>query len=160
MATKWKWLWIDDKGSVSLKQLIQLLNLRLKALAEFLDSAFTGGGSGKIEWYLYNDGAALIPGDSDWGYVDIACRITSAQLVTEPAGSVTLHVYTARYPDWETWTDISSASPVVLTSAAKAQPSVSGWSTVVTAGTYMKIAVVGSPSAIRKATLTLFVQPI
>lgn len=155
--TRWKWLWIDDKN-LGLGQLIRLLNERLKALAEFLTTALSGG-SGKIEFYCFNDGAVLLPGESDWGYIDVACRITSAQLVADPAGSITIHVYTTRYPTWDVWTMISTPTPITLTSADKAQPSVSGWATSLTAGTYMKIAIVGSVSGIRKATLTLFLTP-
>lgn len=155
--TRWKWLWIDDQNT-GLPLLIRLLNLRLKALADFLATVLVGG-SGKIEFYCFNDGAVLLPGDSDWGYIDVACRITAAQLVADPAGSVTMHVYTTRYPTWDAWTMISTATPISLSSANKAQPSISGWATTITAGTYMKIAIVGSVSGIRKATLTLFLTP-
>lgn len=154
---KWKWLWIHDRET-GLVQLIELLNLRLKALAQYLDTLVTGTRSGSIEFFGYNSGATLLPGDSDWGYLPVASSISGAELVVAPSGSITITVSTARYPTWETWTVITP-TPITLASATKAQPSISGWTADLIAGTYMKVTVVGAPSHITQFTLTLFLTP-
>jgi hypothetical protein len=154
---KWRWLDISEKHT-TLELLIRLINQRLRQLASFIEG-LSGSGPGQIAWYFYNDGAVLIAGESDWGYIDKACTITGAQIVVAPAGTVTIQVHTSKYPLWDGWTLISGGGPIVLSAQDKAQPSVALWTVAVEAGTYMKVVVVGSVGFIRKATLTLTLEP-
>lgn len=124
-----------------------------------VDIAGSGGSSGKIEFYFFNNGAVLVAGDSDWGYLDVACTIVGAQLVTDAPGTMSAQVHTADYPTWDAWTLISGAGPINLSGVNKMQPSVAGWLVDIAAGTYMKIVIAGVPSVVTKATLTLFLEP-
>lgn len=155
---KWKWLWIDDKGSVGLGLLIRLLNERLKALAEFLDTI--GGGSAAdeinaVEGYLYNAGDPLVAGTSDWVKVPFSFTITLAEIVADNVGTISINVYASTYPTWDTATLVSAAAPITLAGTKKAHPALTGWTTSFTGGTYLWFVVTGTPSGIRKATVTL-----
>jgi hypothetical protein len=109
-----------------------------------------------VEGYLYNEGAVLVAGDSDWVYVPFGFSISGAEIVANTSGTLDVEVWTSTYSAWSTFTKISASVPISLSGAAKAQPVTSTWTPVVfSAGTYVKFVATGTPATITKATVTL-----
>lgn len=155
--TRWRWLAIHDRET-SLVDLIRILNLRLRQLADFLATGGNGSAADEInavEAYLWNAGDPLVAGDSDWVFVPFSFTITLAEIVADIAGSLVVDVYASSYSAWSGFTLISGAAPITLAGVAKAHPPLTGWTKTFTGGTYLRFTVSGTPVTVRKATISL-----
>jgi hypothetical protein len=156
---KWRWLRIHDRET-DLQLLIRILNERLKALAEFLaDGGGGGGGAGDglyaAEGFLFNAGNVLVAGESDWLDIPSDFTITNAELVGDPAGTLSVAVYASSYSAWDVWTLISASDPLTLASTDKSTSFMTGWTKTFTGGHYLKFVITGTPTLVTKATATL-----
>lgn len=152
---RWRWLRIHDRET-TLEQLIRLLNERLKGLADFLAN---GGGPGDglyaAEGFLFNAGNVLLAGESDWLDIPSDFTITNAELVGDPAGTLSVAVYASSYGAWDVWTLISASAPLTLAGTFKSQSLMTGWTRTFTGGHYLKFVITGTPTLVTKATVTL-----
>jgi len=113
---------------------------------------------GVIEFYPWNSGSVLVAGESDWPYVPGDFTLTSGEIVTDPAGTLTFNLYWSTYGTWDTWT-LVNPTPITLTASDKAVLSLTGWTVSYTGGAYFKLAITGTPASVTKGTISILWEP-
>jgi hypothetical protein len=109
-----------------------------------------------INFPLDGAGSVLVAGDGPWVQLPAAGTIIGAVLVTDNAGSsLSIDLYTSDYTSFPTFTKISATAPCAVASAQKSSSALTGWTTTVTAGQYIRPTITGTPAVATKAALTL-----
>jgi hypothetical protein len=120
----------------------------------------SGSTSGAITFQINGGGAAIAAGEQPISFrVPFACTITGWELVADAAGSIIIDIWKdsyANFPPTNGDSIVASAKPT-LTAQIKAQSStLTGWSTALNAGDYIKLEV-ESAATVQLVSLTLTV---
>jgi hypothetical protein len=115
------------------------------AMTETIRITFDGGGS-----------VLTVAGSEVEFTIPYNCTITGWTLVADAAGNMTVEIDKSTYSAYPTMTSIvASAKPALATAQKNTDSTLTGWTTAWAAGSVGKAYLSGTPTVIKKATLTL-----
>lgn len=118
---------------------------------------------GGLEFIIDGGGSAIVAGQ--FGYYEVPCNltVTQATLLADESGSIVVDIYKCTYSAFDaggthpvSGDKVTSSTPPTITSATKAQDAtLSGWTTSWSKGDIIGLQVTGTPSSIKRVTLSL-----
>lgn len=123
--------------------------------------AVPSGGSRAITFVVDGGGSALTTGIKADVYVPYAATITAVTMLADQSGSVVVDIWKdtyGNYPPTVADTITASAKPTITTAVKSQDNTLTGWTTVITAGDTLRFNI-DSATTITKLNLTLTVTP-
>ena len=101
-------------------------------------------------------GSYITSGEKQYLRVPYNCIITSAEIVANESGNITIDIYKGTFDNFPTASSITGASqqPVLAGQRSSRNTSLNGWTTTLSAGEYLRFDVPAT-ATVKKVTLTL-----
>lgn len=118
---------------------------------------------GGLEFVIDGEGSVLVAGNYGYYEVPVNLTITQSTLLADESGSIVVDIYKCTYAQFDAGSThpvsadkVTSSAPPTITTAAKAQDTtLVGWTTSWSKGDIIGLFVTGSPSSIKRVTLSL-----
>jgi hypothetical protein len=119
-------------------------------------AAAANAGAASIVCHIDNGGGVIGVGTKATIEVPFDCTINQWTLLTDVGGNLTVDVWKTTYASYPTASSITASAKPAVAGASKNQSStLTGWTTLLSAGDLLSFVVTGTPSTITRATLCL-----
>lgn len=111
-----------------------------------------------IEFVFYNGGSALAENQTQWLYVPQACAVAGHRIAADQSGSVVIDLWVdshANFPPTNADSITASAPPTLSSAQTASDDTLTGWTTAIAAGSWIRATVEGTPASVLQVTLSV-----